>query len=108
MVCEVIATLATFKQDALTELELPLELFSEALADLTAPAIVFRNRAQPQSEAIEGLGELTQADAEEPMVYAFDAADDLEPGTYIVELDAEEGTWPIDRHFFVRVIEHAG
>lgn len=106
----------TRKQNAALTLELD---FGVNLADLTDPVIVIRNRAQPVTEAVEGTGTLSQADDGEdppvpvgPILYEWDhlgdPGDPNEPGVYVVEIDAAEGTWPNDSHFFVRVVEHVG
>lgn len=105
MACEIYPPMPTHKQGALPAIELD---FGVVLADLTDPVIVIRNRAQPVEDAVEGAGELTQEGDEDPMVYAWHPDDPIEPGVYVIELDAEEGTWPQDSHFFVRVIEQAG
>ena len=103
--CEILPPMPTHKQGALPSIELD---FGVVLADLTDPGIVLRSRAQPATTAVDGLGALTQEDADSPLVYQWHEDDPTEPGVYVIELDAEEGTWPQGSHFFVRVIEQAG
>lgn len=105
MSCEILPPLPTRKQGATVTLELD---FGIALADLTDPVVVIRNRAQPVEGAVDGLGTLTQPDEDGPILYTWGPDDPEEPGVYCIEIDAEEGTWPQDSHFFARVIEQVG